>query len=141
MTNELYGVSAKLLPGKTGRLDAEWELISERKPDLLVVLGDLNVGAMIGGNAAVSRDVPPRVILAERNLVCGLNLVGLRRLKIPKETIAELKKCYAAVYQELTNPGKLAAAALASGLGQAKEARSFLEFFQKNGRRFCRPKS
>ena len=42
LTNELYGVSAKLLPGKTGRLDAEWELISERKHDLLVVLGDFS---------------------------------------------------------------------------------------------------
>ena len=42
LTNELYGVSAKLLPGKTGRLDAEWQLISERKPDLLVVLGDFS---------------------------------------------------------------------------------------------------
>ena len=42
LTNELYGVSAKLLPGKSGRLDAEWELISERKPDLLVVLGDFS---------------------------------------------------------------------------------------------------
>ena len=42
LTNELYGVSAKLLPGKTGRLEAEWELISERKPDLLVVLGDFS---------------------------------------------------------------------------------------------------
>lgn len=97
-------------------------------------------GVMIGGNAAVSRDVPPRVILAERNLVCGLNLVGLRRLKISSDTIADLKRCYAAVYQELTNPAKLAAAASAIGLGHSDEARSFLEFFQKSGRKFCRPK-
>ena len=39
LTSELYGVSAKLLPGKTGRLSAEWELIRERYPDLLVALG------------------------------------------------------------------------------------------------------
>ena len=42
LTNELYGVTAKLLPGKTGRLAAEWELISERQPDLLVVLGNFS---------------------------------------------------------------------------------------------------
>ena len=38
----MFGVSAKLLPGKTGRLTAELELISERQPDLLVVLGDFS---------------------------------------------------------------------------------------------------
>jgi len=42
MTNELFGVSAKLLPGKNGRLKAEWNLISKRKPDLLVALGDFD---------------------------------------------------------------------------------------------------
>ena len=40
ITKELFGVSAKLLPGKKGRLKAEWNLISKRKPDLLVALGD-----------------------------------------------------------------------------------------------------
>lgn len=40
LTSELYGVPTKLLPGKTGRLSAEWELIRERQPDLLVALGN-----------------------------------------------------------------------------------------------------
>ncbi len=40
ITKELFGVSAKLLPGKKGRLKAEWNLISKRKPDLLVALGN-----------------------------------------------------------------------------------------------------
>ncbi len=42
LTNKLFGVSAKLLPGKTGRLSAEWELIIERQPDLLVALGNFS---------------------------------------------------------------------------------------------------
>ena len=42
LTRVLYGVSAKLLPGKTGRLNAEWKLISERKPDLIVVFGNFS---------------------------------------------------------------------------------------------------
>ena len=40
LTNNLFGVSAKLLPGKSGRLTAEWELINERQPDLLIALGN-----------------------------------------------------------------------------------------------------
>ncbi|MDP6215934.1 MAG: ABC transporter substrate-binding protein [SAR324 cluster bacterium] len=42
LTNELFGVSAKLLPGKTGRLTAEWILITKQQPDLLVVLGNFS---------------------------------------------------------------------------------------------------
>jgi branched-chain amino acid transport system substrate-binding protein len=40
LTKELYNVSAKLLPGKAGRLNAEWQLIRRNNPDFLVVLGD-----------------------------------------------------------------------------------------------------
>jgi len=40
LTKELYSVSAKLLPGKAGRLSAEWQLIRRNKPDFLVVLGN-----------------------------------------------------------------------------------------------------
>ena len=38
----MYGVPAKLLPGKTDRLRAEWKLIVKRRPDLLVVLGSFS---------------------------------------------------------------------------------------------------
>ncbi len=40
LTKELYSVSAKLLPGKAGRLNAEWQLIRRNNPDFLVVLGN-----------------------------------------------------------------------------------------------------
>tara|TARA_B100000945_G_scaffold262193_1_gene220681 strand:+ start:325 stop:1494 length:1170 start_codon:yes stop_codon:yes gene_type:complete len=42
LSKNLYGVPAKLLPGKTGRLVAEWELIVKQKPDLLVALGSFS---------------------------------------------------------------------------------------------------
>jgi len=41
-SKNLYGVPAKLLPGKIGRLGAEWKLIVKRKPDLLVALGSFS---------------------------------------------------------------------------------------------------
>jgi len=42
LSRNLYSVPAKLLPGKTGRLGAEWKLIVKQKPDLLVVLGSFS---------------------------------------------------------------------------------------------------
>jgi len=42
LNKNLYGVTAKLLPGKTGRLGAEWKLILKRKPDLLVAIGSFS---------------------------------------------------------------------------------------------------
>ncbi len=41
-SKNLYNVPAKLLPGKIGRLGAEWKLIVKRKPDLLVALGSFS---------------------------------------------------------------------------------------------------
>jgi len=95
---------------------------------------------MIAGNAAISRDVPPQVLAAERNLACGLNLVGLRRRKTPAESIGDLKHCYAAIYRERRSPAKLAEAAFAEGLGHTAHGRAFLEFYQKPDRKFCRPR-
>jgi hypothetical protein len=57
LSNELYGVSAKLLPGKTGRLSAEWKLISKRRPDLLVVLGNFS-DQLDFLNASVNLNIP-----------------------------------------------------------------------------------
>ena len=42
LSKNLYGVPAKLLPGKTGRLGAEWKLIVKQKPDLLIALGNFS---------------------------------------------------------------------------------------------------
>ena len=97
-------------------------------------------GSMIAGNAAISRDVPPQVLAAERNLACGLNLIGLRRRKISTESIGDLKRCYRLIYEERKSPAKRAETALAEGLGHTQEGRAFLEFFLKPNRKFCRPR-
>ena len=100
----------------------------------------VGMGSMIGGNAAISRDVPPQVLVADRNLVFGLNIVGLRRRKIPTESIGDLKRCYAFIFDKLENPSKLAVQAKAKELGHTSEGRDFLEFFQEKGRKYCRPR-
>jgi UDP-N-acetylglucosamine acyltransferase len=100
-------------------------------------------GVMIGGNASISYDVPPYAIAAERNQIHGLNLVGLRRSKMPSACVADLKRCYHAVY---SGPGDLRAR-VQGLLGEARcgagdpGRRRFLEFFAGGKRGFARPRS
>lgn len=95
-------------------------------------------GAMVAGLARVTRDVPPFVMVAERDELIGLNLVGLKRRGWPRETIMEIKAAYRAVCPA-GNPRQAAAAYLASGDAKAAEARGFLEFFAEGKRGFVRP--
>jgi len=86
--------------------------------------------AMIAGNASVTYDVPSYVTVAERSLVTGLNLVGLKR-HLSKEAITDLRACYKAVYMHAGNPVKLAAEAKAA----TEEGRHFLADFTAERRR------
>ena len=56
-----------------------------------VRIGD---GAMLQGNAGASQDVPPFTVIHDINLLCGLNVVGLRRNGVPHEDRLELKRLY-----------------------------------------------
>jgi UDP-N-acetylglucosamine acyltransferase len=94
-------------------------------------------GSMTGGLARITRDIAPFLIAAERDEVSGFNVVGLKRRGFSRETIAELKDSYAAVFAG-GDPRKLAAARLAAGV-HSEEARRFLAFFAGGKRGFIRP--
>jgi UDP-N-acetylglucosamine acyltransferase len=96
-------------------------------------------GVMVGGNASLSFDVPPFLMVAERNEIAGLNLVGLRRRGIPREAISELKRCFHLVYDGGGNPKERAAACLAEGIATTEWGRAFLEFFGGGKRGISRP--
>lgn len=97
----------------------------------------LGTGVMVAGLARVTRDVAPFLLVAERDAVPGLNLVGLRRRGLSAATGLELKSAYRAVFAG-RDPRPLAAALLARGV-QSEEARAFLEFFADGKRGFARP--
>lgn len=101
-----------------------------------VRIGD---GVMIGGLARITRDLAPFTIVAERDEVSGLNLVGLKRRGFPRETIRELKDAFRAVYSKTGDIRALAATALASEVFVSAEARRFLAFFAEGKRGFARP--
>ncbi len=95
--------------------------------------------AMIGGLARITRDIGPFILVAERDEVSGLNLVGLRRRGFPRETIRELKEVYREIYYTPGNIRETARFALESGRFGSGEARAFLAFFMEGKRSFARP--
>jgi UDP-N-acetylglucosamine acyltransferase len=95
-------------------------------------------GAIIGGLARITQDIPPFVMAAERDEVAGLNLVGLRRRGVPREAIRELKEAFRTVYFTKGNLRALAAQALASGEYPSAEAQRFLGFMAGGTRGIAR---
>lgn len=84
--------------------------------------------AMVSGMSRVSQDAPPFCMVAERNELIGLNLVGLQRRGVPRETIRELKKLYQMVFGFAGRPRNLAEGALKDQLAGSAEGQRFLEF-------------
>ncbi len=97
-------------------------------------------GAMVGGHASLTMDVPPFTTVAERNALFGLNLIGLRRLGFSRDTIKQLQGCYRSVLMDTGKPQDLASALLErDGADWSEEARRFLTFFLEGKRGFARP--
>jgi UDP-N-acetylglucosamine acyltransferase len=91
--------------------------------------------AMVGGVARASEDLPPFCIMAERNGLVGLNLVGLQRRGFSREVIRDLKQLYHLVYAVAGRPRVLAEAALKDGMARTDQGRQFLEFIAAQSRK------
>ncbi len=94
-------------------------------------------GVMFGGDSTATLDVPPYTILAERNALFGLNLVGLKRRGHSKEAISALKRCYQEV-MDAEKVNTVVDALLASEHGEYEETRKFLTFIKEGKRGFAR---
>jgi UDP-N-acetylglucosamine acyltransferase len=93
---------------------------------------------MVAGNASITRDVPHYVMVAERDEVIGLNLVGLKRRGVPRAAVLELKRAFREVYFTPGNIRNVAETALAKSGYTTAEAKQFLEFFLSGKRSFAR---
>lgn len=100
--------------------------------------GRVGEGAMVGGGARISRDVPPFCTVTERNVLVGLNVVGLRRRGLDRAVLSELKRAYRALSTPVGNLRAIAASFLEKGDFRSAEARRFLEFFAAGKRPFAR---
>lgn len=96
-------------------------------------------GALISGNGIIAHDVPPNTLAHGRNLVAGLNLIGLRRRGVSPGEVEELKRAYHEVYAGADSAGQ-ARRALDGDRFTQPESRAFLEFFLGGKRgRFAAP--
>ena len=75
---------------------------------------------------------------AERSEVIGLNLVGLKRRGVSRDTIREIKDAFRVVYFTPGNIREVARAALEGGAFRSDEARRFITFFTEGKRGFAR---
>jgi UDP-N-acetylglucosamine acyltransferase len=93
---------------------------------------------MVGGLARITKDLPHFLLVAERDEVSGLNVVGLRRRGCNRAVVVELKTLFRRVYGA-PNVRAEAAAALAEGAATTDEGRLFLAFFAAGKRGVARP--
>jgi UDP-N-acetylglucosamine acyltransferase len=71
----------------------------------------VNIGrfCMVSGVTAITNDMPPFCIAADRNVVTGVNVVGLRRNGVAREDISLVRKAFREIFtRPLTRPEMLA---------------------------------
>jgi UDP-N-acetylglucosamine acyltransferase len=103
-------------------------------------LGRVGRYAFIGGGAPVTGDVIPYGMVDNHGALHGLNLVGLKRRGVPRETIYQLR----ALYRELFEGEGVFEQRLAQArdrYGALPEARQVLDFIQESEKRpLCVPR-
>lgn len=93
--------------------------------------------AIIAGNSRVSMDVPPFTIVAERNQVWGINVVGLRRAGLSAGTIQELKELYR-IFFKTPLPRSQILEKIHIRSFVSPEVKAFIEFVENSKRGICR---
>jgi UDP-N-acetylglucosamine acyltransferase len=93
--------------------------------------------AMVGGGARVSMDIPPFTLAAERNEVYSLNLVGLRRAKLPVAAVSELKRLFKLFYHSEVNGTLALKEAMEDPSYTTAEAKEFIEFIRVSPNGMC----
>ena len=96
--------------------------------------------AMIGGMSGIENDVIPYgLVMGNRAHLSGLNLVGLKRRKIPNNVIHDLRRAYRLIFaQEGTQAERLAdVAELFSHVEPVREIVTFIN--QDSSRSICQP--
>jgi UDP-N-acetylglucosamine acyltransferase len=95
--------------------------------------------ALLSGLSAAVMDILPYcVATGPRARLAGLNLVGLRRAKVPSESIRELKAAYKTLF--FSNLLLREALARLSASGPGPEVRAVIEFCAKSRRSIARPR-
>lgn len=95
--------------------------------------------AMIGGFTGINKDVPPYMLVRGPSVVRSLNLVGLRRAKLPRESMAALKEAYKLMYVSGMNTAQ--AVAGMKKMASSKELDILIRFIESSKRGICKSKA
>jgi UDP-N-acetylglucosamine acyltransferase len=91
--------------------------------------------ALMQGGSAISKDLPPFSVAHQENILCGLNVVGMRRAGISAAERQELKQVYRALFRGGKNLREAVVAARKKF--SSEPARLMLEFIASSKRGIC----
>jgi UDP-N-acetylglucosamine acyltransferase len=91
--------------------------------------------ALMQGGSAASKDLPPFTVVHGVNMLCGLNVVGMRRAGMSAAERQELKQVYRTLFREGKNLRNAISAAKKSLSSQP--AKTMLDFIISSKRGIC----
>jgi len=99
--------------------------------------------AIIGGMSGVEKDVIPYAsVMGERASLAGLNLVGLKRREVDRDTIHALRHAYKMLFESETGTLTQRLAEVQTSFTHIAPVEDIIAFMQTKGSRsFCAPKS
>ncbi len=92
--------------------------------------------AMLGGFTGVNKDVPPYMLVRGPSVIRGINLVGLRRSGMSRESIREIKDAYKLLF--LSGLGQSEALADIKNSLHSDEIKKLVEFIEQSKRSICK---
>lgn len=104
---------------------------------MLHQFGRVGRGAMCSGGSVLSNDVPPFCMTAGRNMIVGLNMVGMRRSGMPPEEIEAVRRAYRDVLRK--NPPLNEMKEMLAEQAQRSEAVSLMFDFVRDAQRPLMP--
>jgi UDP-N-acetylglucosamine acyltransferase len=93
---------------------------------------------IVGGFSGINMDVPPYLLVRGPSVVRGVNLVGLRRGKFPRETIHKITDAFKFLYRSNLNTRQ--AITEIEKLYPSKELEHFVSFIENSKRGICKYK-
>ncbi len=93
---------------------------------------------MIGGFTGINKDVPPYMLVRGPSVVRGINIIGLRRLKFPREVILSIKEAYKLIFASGLNTSQ--ALERIKKLKSSKELDHLMDFILGSKRGICKAK-
>lgn len=93
--------------------------------------------AMCSGGSVLTNDVPPFCMTAQRNMLVGLNLVGMRRSGMPRHEIDAVRLAYREVFR--MNPPRAELLAQLKERGEQSEAVRYMYEFVLGTKRSITP--